>query len=176
MTAAILAALALFGTQQAAPAPPCAGPEYRQMDFWVGDWDLSFTLANGGTARAANRITRDEYGDCVIVEHFSQPGGGANGDFIGTSVSTYDTAARLWRQTWVDNAGGLYFLEGGPVEGQPHFFEMKTATPIGQNPAYMRMIWQEATADSLVWRWQRQTADGGWSDQWVLNYRRRPTD
>ncbi len=21
------------------PAAPCAGPEFRQFDFWLGDWD-----------------------------------------------------------------------------------------------------------------------------------------
>ena len=167
-----------FGTAQAqsAPAaPPCSGPEYRQLDFWVGEWDLEFTQPDSTIGKATNRITKDEYGTCAISEHFVQPGGGADGsDFIGGSYSTYDTQTKSWRQMWVDNAGGMFDLRGGPVTGQRHTFELTNIEPRGPKKATLRMIWEDVTADSLTWRWQAKNADGSWTDRWVLHYKRRP--
>jgi hypothetical protein len=156
------------------PPLPCASAEYRQLDFWVGDWDLEFDNADGSIGTAENRITRDEYGDCVITERFRQAGGGSGGsDYVGTSHSIYDRQTRSWRQMWVDNAGNMFDLRGGPVTGERHAFALTTIEPRGANRLQMRMVWEDVTADSLVWRWQAQQADGVWQDRWVLRYRRR---
>ena len=161
----------------AAPAqlagPPCANPEFRQLDFWVGEWDLEFTQADGSIGRAENRITKDEYGACVIAEHFRQPGGNADGrDYVGTSHSTYDVQTKSWRQTWVDNGGSWFDLRGGPVAGQKHVFEFVNLEPRGPAGLSMRMIWEEVTPNSLVWRWQAKQGEA-WQDRWVLRYRRK---
>ncbi len=160
--------------QSPASPPPCAAPEYRQLDFWVGEWDAEFTNPDGSIGRGRNRITRNEYGDCVIAEYFRQPGGNAGGgDFLGTSYSIYDRLTRNWRQMWVDNQGSMFDLRGGPVSGQAHSFELVNVEPRGNPPRSMRMIWGDVTPDSFVWRWQAQQPDGGWRDQWVVRYRRR---
>jgi hypothetical protein len=158
-----------------APAgPPCAAPEFRQLDFWVGEWDAEFTLPDGSIGHAENRITRDEYGDCVIAEHFRQPGGGANGgDYIGASWSIYDRPTRSWRQMWVDNGGAMFDLKGGPVTGQPHVFELATIDPRGPGRRIMRMIWENVTPAAFTWRWQAQQPDGSWKDAWVIRYKKR---
>ena len=174
----VLAALvcgAVTAQAQSAPAaPPCSGPEYRQLDFWVGEWDLEFTQQDGSVGKATNRITKDEYGACAISEHFALPGGGPGGtDFIGGSYSTYDAQTKSWRQMWVDNAGGVFDLRGGPVAGQRHTFELVNIEPRGPDKATLRMIWEDVTADSLTWRWQGRTPDGSWKDRWVLRYKRK---
>lgn len=164
-------------TPPAAPAgPPCSAPEYRQLDFWVGEWDLEFDQAPGQpVGRARNSITRGEYGPCVIIERFVQPSGApGGGDYLGASYSMYDAQTRQWRQMWVDNGGSPFVLTGGVVVDQDHVFELVTTEPRGApNPTVRRMIWQDVTADSLVWRWQSRQADGTWSDLWVLRYTRR---
>jgi hypothetical protein len=173
VSAALIAGVACAQTPAPAasggpPPPPCSTPEYRQLDFWVGDWELTFPAGNGQTGKASNRISKDEYGSCVITEHFTQPNG-----FKATSVSIYDRQRGVWRQTWVDNGGGVFVLEGGPVTGQPHVFEFHTVEPRGPQKLMMRMIWENLTANGLVWRWQSQQPDGSWKDQWVLNYKRK---
>ena len=173
---AALTALPSAAAAQTPVAPPCSAPEYRQLDFWVGEWDLEFDQAPGQpVGRATNTITREEFGACVIVERFVQPGGAAGGgDYIGTSYSMWDAQTRQWRQMWVDNGGSVFVLTGGPVTGEDHVFQFTTTEPRGgQTPTIRRMIWQDVTADSLVWRWQSRQADGSWSDLWVLNYTRR---
>jgi hypothetical protein len=69
-----LVALLLVAVASAAPAAaqapqsPCTAPEYRALDFWVGDW-----IAKDETGKpiGTNRITRDEYGNCVHHRAFS---------------------------------------------------------------------------------------------------------
>jgi hypothetical protein len=155
--------------QTSPPAPSCADPAYRQLDFWVGDWDATFDAGGGQTGHATNRIARDEYGDCVISEHFAQPDIG----YVGGSYSMYDNQTGQWRQTWVDNQGSLFVLTGGPVTGQPYSFELKTVDVRGPAKVFKRMIWQDVKPDSFTWRWQSQEPDGAWKDAWVLKYQRR---
>jgi hypothetical protein len=174
MRALLIAAVtSLAATAAAAQTPPpaaCSGPEHRQLDFWVGDWDLTFDAGEGRIGQATNRITADAFGDCVITEHFEMAATG----YIGGSSSIWDPQTEQWRQTWVDNQGTPFVLVGGPVEGQPHIFEFRTTEPRGRtDPTIRRMIWQDVTPDSLTWRWQTQQADGGWADAWVLHYQRR---
>jgi len=160
--------------QNAPAAPPCSSPEYRQLDFWVGDWNVEFTQQDGSIGQATNHITKDEYGTCAISEHFRQPGGGANGgDYIGGSYSIYDAVTKTWRQMWVDNGGAMFDLRGGPVTGERHRFQLTNIEPRGPKKAPLRMIWEDVTADSLTWRWQKGNPDSSWTDLWVLHYKRR---
>jgi len=169
----LLAALCLglpqeLVAQQAAttPPPPCKGPEYRTLDFWVGDWVAE---DQQGKVIGTNRITRDEYGSCVITEHFRA----ADDSLIGHSVSIYRPGLKQWRQVWVDNQNGYFDLVGGPVSGADHVFVFENKRPVETMP-YQRMIWQDVKPDGFIWRWQRKTrAEDAWTDSWVIHYRRK---
>lgn len=155
----------------AAPAAPCSGAEFRQLDFWVGDWDLSWTNADGSIGTGRNQISRDEYGDCVIYERFSSE------QAQGMSVSTYFAPAGLWRQTWVDNTGGYFALTGGAVNDNNVAFELRN-TRLSDEELQLRMIWENVTGDSLTWRWQSLAPEADpdsaeWVDRWVIHYQRR---
>lgn len=147
--------------------PPCSSSEYRQMDFWVGEWEGEFDLPGGGKGHATNRITNNEFGRCVIAEHFTAPTGS------GASFGTWDRVGRRWVQTWVDVFGAYITLAGGPVARGPTRFELRTTEPIGANHAHYRMIWEDVKADSFTWRWQARQDDGGYRDAWVIRYRRK---
>lgn len=154
-------------TPAAAPtAPPCAGPENRTLDFWVGDW---VAFDEKGERIGTNRITRDEYGSCVITEHFRAD----DASLIGHSVSMYRPGLKQWRQNWVDNQGGYFDLIGGPVTDSDHIFVFENKRVTETQP-YQRMIWQDVKANSFTWRWQlRKKADEPWADSWVIHYRRK---
>lgn len=148
----------------AAPPPPCKGPEYRTLDFWVGDWVAE---DQQGKPIGTNRITRDEYGDCVITEHFQ------GSPLIGHSVSIYRPGLKQWRQTWVDNQGGFFDLVGGPVTGSDHAFVFENKR-VSETQPHQRMIFQDIKPDSFVWRWQnRAKSTDSWADNWVIHYRRK---
>lgn len=102
--------------QSPSPSPspfvsPCLAPEYRQFDFWVGDWDV---LDPAGNVVGTNNITR-EYDGCVVQEHWEARGPQKQ---VGSSFNTYNPATRQWHQTWVDSTGGFLLLGGGFADGR----------------------------------------------------------
>jgi hypothetical protein len=142
----------------------CMGAEHRQLDFWLGIWDLTWMpTADGDNGKGTNEITLI-LEDCVVRESFK--GAGATGH----SVSLYHAPPKKWRQTWVDNTGGYFALVGGPdAEG----FRLDL-TRISDKTPYMRMIWRNIEADSMDWHWQRSPDEGkSWEDSWVIHYVRR---
>lgn len=100
------AELAVYGLGQInrAVGNPCHQDEYRQFDFWVGQWNV-FNPA--GTQTGTSVISRDLDG-CVITENFIGSGGGA-----GMSLNAYDAATGKWYQTFVDNLIGNFRISGG---------------------------------------------------------------
>ena len=155
-----IAVLASAANTQSAPQPAaCTGPEYSQMDFWVGDWQLKW---DGG--QGTNHITKD-YGGCVIEEHFdSQPAM----NLQGHSVSILSNGH--WRQNWVDNEGSYFDLVGGPqTDGN---FVLENVRANDKTP-YRRMMFENIKPDSLTWHWQGSDDQGKtWKDRWVIEYTR----
>ena len=147
----------------------CSAAEFRQLDFWIGVWDVRWDATTGQAAGSGtNTITR-QLGNCVVLEQFD--GGPTTKGLIGHSVSTYHVSPRLWRQTWVDNQGGYFALTGGPAEGGRFILEN---TRLSENAPYLRMVFEKISADSLTWRWQRSRDKGvNWDDAWVIYYTRR---
>jgi hypothetical protein len=111
---ASLTSLVLFGvtalSAQAAKPAPCTAPEYRQLDFWVGDWD-AFDYDNQKLVAARTHVSRILQG-CSLLEDYEQTDG-----LHGRSFSTYDTSRKVWHQTWVTNRGSLLVVEGR-MEGE----------------------------------------------------------
>ena len=75
---------------------PCkAAPEFRQFDFWIGEWDPR--NAQGITVGSSS--IQLILGECVILENWSTPVSS------GKSFNIYNTADKRWHQTWVDDKG-----------------------------------------------------------------------
>jgi len=144
---------------------PCSGPEARQLDFWLGEWDLTWEGGHG-----TNRIGR-RFGDCVIEENFV--GQMPNGPYRGFSVSTYDRRAKEWRQTWVDDQGGYLAFRGGPDDDGIMRLYGETLVGSDGHEQINRMSWVHVTTDSLDWLWER-SFDGGttWEMSWEIHYER----
>jgi tetratricopeptide (TPR) repeat protein len=89
-------------------ARPCAyAPEYRQMDFWVGVWDVT----SSGAPAGVNRIEKS-LGDCVIVENWTGTSG-----LTGKSFNIWDVTRKEWRQSWVDSSGTITEYHGTWKDG-----------------------------------------------------------
>ena len=158
-----------LAAQKAAPPDPFTTAQQKQLDFWVGEWDLTWPgTKEGQISHGTNSIKRVLDG-CVVQESFSA---GTSGHLRGTSVSIFDGASGKWKQTWVDNEGGYLDFTGGLADGQM-FFQREASRPDGTK-TLQRMIWKNVTANELDWSWE-SSVDGGktWQVQWPIHYKRK---
>lgn len=151
------------------PAKPCSGPEQKQLEFWVGEWDLTWPGNNPGeVAHGTNSIKRILDG-CIVEETFS---GGDAMPLRGRSVSVYDIRARKWKQTWVDNEGGYLDLTGESKDGQM-ILACESLRADGTK-GLQRMVFKNITHDEFDWSWEA-SKDGGktWTVAWPIHYKRK---
>jgi len=169
LLAAVVLSSCCASAQGNTPQKPCGTPEYRQLDFWVGEWDLSWPGQHGQPEQHGhNRIER-ELADCVIHEHFSDQ---ASPAFEGSSVSTFTPALGKWQQTWVDNQGSYLDFVGEFKDGQ--MVLSREAVSKDGKEFQQRMVFKNIKTDSLDWSWERSD-DGGatWKVMWPIHYQRR---
>ena len=110
MTRIAFAALLLV-MECAMAAAPCSSPAQRELDFWLGEWDVR----DGNETVATSRIERAEQG-CVVRETYVQMDG-----YSGTSLTFHDPVLKRWRQTWVDSTGSVGEFIGAFSEGAMRF-------------------------------------------------------
>jgi hypothetical protein len=162
-SAFVLLATAASPLFAAEPSGACSAPVYRQFDFFAGDWDAYDVQAPGKpVARNTVRIVLD---GCVIFEDYRQGDG-----LRGKSYSLYDTARKVWHQSWVTNRGELLLLDGG-MQGDRMVFTGSQPTHDGK-PSLLRGVWYRQ-GDGV-----RETAtrslDGGKTWQPVFDILFRP--
>jgi hypothetical protein len=132
------------------PSAPCAGPEFRQFDFWLGDWD-TYEVADTSKVVARNRVT-SILGGCVLREAYQQ-----NDGLVGESYSLWDEARGVWHQSWVTNRGTLLLLDGRLDHGRMVLTGSEKATD--GTASLLRGIWWVEGRDVRE-RAERST-DGG---------------
>ena len=149
------------------PRPPpqnCTAAEHRQLDFWVGNWDVYRT---GTQEMAGTSLVERIYNDCAIRETwrpFDMNEGG--------SISSYDASAGAWRQTWVDSTADRIDYVGRLENGRMVFIARRAA-PGGAPERQTRVTsWPEA---GTIRQAAETSADGGrtWSPSYDYTYRPR---
>ena len=139
----------------------------NSFDFWVGDWELSWTAPDGSTRHGLNKISKI-LDDKVIREDFMDLKSG----FKGISLSIYNKKTKIWHQTWVDNNGGHFDFIGGIINGNPTF---KTKSiKLDDKKNIKRMVFKNVSKNSLDWIWEG-TNNGGktWQLIWKIKYNRK---
>jgi hypothetical protein len=132
------------------PQTPCKSrPEYRQFDFWVGEWDVR----NPQGQQAGTNSVQLILGDCVVFENWTGARGGH-----GKSFNVYNAARGKWQQTWVDNSGSVLELAGEFKDGQMRF----TGESVGRGGAKTleRLTFTKLDDDRVRQFWEQST-DGG---------------
>ena len=161
----------------------CGGPAFAQVtmnatpqppdlfDFWIGDWDLSWTNADGSTGRGRNRIGKILDG-AVVEESFEELVAAGESALKGRSLTVRDKKTGIWRQSWADNQGGFFTL-ATQVEGDRRILTTEVVTT-GDKASVQRMVFHSVSADALTWDWEG-SADGGatWKRLWRIDYQRR---
>jgi hypothetical protein len=160
--------LSASGDMTAQEKPGCDAPVYRQLDFWVGTWDVR--LDGRDTVIGTNIIEKTLNG-CAILEHWTD--GNRN---RSKSLFYYHRADRVWKQVWVTDVGRVKEKRMLPessstvvmfqgelrLDAVPRVFDRTTLTDMGDGRVRQRIA---------------QSADGGttWDSGFDAIYTRRPT-
>jgi hypothetical protein len=130
---------------------PCVtGAEYRQFDFWVGEWDVEVS----GRKIAHSRIEKIADG-CIIQENWMPLNG-----VEGKSWNFYNSATGKWEQLWM-SAGSVLKLEGQiksgalvytgvtPQPSGPSVQERLTFTPLENGKVHQ--FWEQSRDAGKTW-------------------------
>jgi hypothetical protein len=147
--------LSSIGGHFARAAAPCSDSEYRQFDFWVGEWQVH---RKDGSVAGINRIDR-EFGGCALHEHYLTGRG-----YSGESFNIYDSSRKVWHQTWVDSSGLLLLLDGHLV-GSNMVLEGKSRQPDGSEMK-QRITWSPNPDGTVRQLWESTDQKG----QWVVSF------
>lgn len=166
----LLFSLSLTGAAFAQNAAPCSSDEYRQFDFWVGEWEVTFVNAEGERQLAGNNTIQPLYNGCTLHEKWR----GA-GQSQGESFNSYDASRGVWHQTWVDNSGTLLTLDGGLKDGAMVLSGEGPAvgsTDPEVTRAKHRITWQPNEDGTVTQTWETVGADG-WQTIFQGRYERK---
>lgn len=142
-------------------AEPCTSAEYRQFDFWLGEWEVSNP---DGAVVGTNSITVVS-GGCGLHEQWEGAGGG-----VGESLNAYDRRTGSWHQTWVGGRGLVLRLEGSLRDGE---MVLDGELINGDDVVLQRITWTPASDGSVRQRWDTSD-DGGttWTPAFEGTYRK----
>lgn len=148
---------------------PCSKPEFRQFDFWLGNWEAyGVKGAKAGDSRIS--IILDS---CVILEEWTgTPNQGFT--YTGKSFNSYNAASKQWQQTWADNTGNTTeFLRGEGSNGKVVYYADKVTGTKGES--FMRRLTFTKLSNDKVRQFGERSDDGGktWSTEYDLEYRRK---
>lgn len=148
-------------------ADPCGNdPNYRQMDFWIGTWDVQPTGIQRAPTGATN-VIEPLLGKCALLENWTPPNGPA-----GKGVHVYNARIQKWEQFWLTGAGNVVKFIGEFNEGAMNY-DTEATTPAGQTSLRRTKIW--AVDTDTVRQKSDQTTDGGktWTPLFDLTYVRK---
>jgi len=149
-----------------AQAPCKFGPEFRQFDFWIGEWNV--VIAKGEMPAGDSRIELS-LGDCVIVENWTSK----NSLYAGKSYNVYNVTEKRWEQFWVDNSAGMIHFYGGLKDGVMDYWTDEIPQPSG--PALKRHLQFIQLGPDKVRQYSQGSTDGGksWKPEYDFTYIRK---
>ena len=151
-----------------ATTSPCEqDPEFREFDFWVGEWEVHGT---DGTFLGENTVSSDE-GGCVLTEQWR----GAKGS-TGMSINYLDRMTDEWVQSW-HAAGGYQILirggmtdEGMLLSGTIHLIATGQTSPF-------RGLWTPLPDGRVRQYFEQSNDDGATWEPWFEGfYSRKAAD
>jgi hypothetical protein len=143
---------------------PCkqsdASSNYREFDFWLGDWAV---VDKAGDALGTSHVERILDG-CVLLETWHGQGGGD-----GRSLSSWNPGLHHWEQYWVDGQGVPIFFTGGLEQGELRL-RADSATRAG-SPLKRRVTFSKLPNGRLR-QLSESSADGGrtWTAEYDFYY------
>ena len=161
----------LFITQSLfAQRLPCSRPEFRQFDFWIGEWE-AFGVNGKKSGDSKISLILDS---CIILEEWNSTGVQQGLRFAGKSFNTWNAALQQWQQTWVDNTGNTTAFTKGKYENNKIVLNTNPFPFSRDTMAVRRLTFFNLGADK-VRQLGEITKDKGktWITEYDLEYRRK---
>ncbi len=149
---------------------PCSGPEYRQFDFWLGEWEA---FGKNGKKQGDSKISLI-LDSCVVLEEWTSVAVNQNIRFAGKSFNTYNAATKQWQQTWVDNVAGSNEYLQGKFEDNKIVFQT-SAFPFNKDTMAIRRLSFFNLGKDKVRQLGEISKNQGldWVTEYDLEYRRK---
>ena len=142
---------------------PCkASPEFRQFDFWIGEWDVR--PVNGPVV--ASSSVQLILGQCVIFENWYPQSGSS-----GKSFNVFDAKDKKWHQTWFDDKGTFAHYVGGIVNDE---MVVTADKAVGGKNVLARMTYSKLATGDVRQHGENSTDDGKtWTTTFDFIYSRK---
>jgi len=149
---------------------PCSKPEYRQFDFWIGDWE-AFNLKGQKAGDSKISLLLDS---CIILEEWTSASLQQGLRFAGKSYNTYNASRKRWQQYWVDNTGGVVEYSNGHYENNKMIVQTDNIKINDSTWRIWKMTFYNLGPDK-VRQHGENSSDGGktWVTSFDLEYRRK---
>jgi hypothetical protein len=143
-------------------AEPCkdrANAQYRQLDFWVGEWDVF-----SGQQKVGDSSVQLILKDCVVFENWHGLQGGD-----GKSLNKYNNVTQQWEQFWVSDSGTTNYFKGSLVDGAMRY-SLEMPGPSGGT--LLRHLTFSQLPEGKVRQLSERSMDGGktWATEYDLVY------
>ena len=162
--AALWFALALPAFAANDSAGCAASPETRQLDYWLGDWVVSYPEASA-TSRSNVSQALDK---CLVVERWDDGKG-----HIGENMFGYSPDDKSWKGMFADNHGHVHvFVDGKVASGAAEFYGPSRG-PNGET-VLNRIRITRIASDRVEQIWEKSKDNGAtWADVFRGTYTRK---
>ena len=149
---------------------PCTSPQFRQFDFWIGEWEA---FGKNGKKAGDSKISL-VLDSCIILEEWTSANMQQGLRYAGKSFNTWNSALKEWQQTWVDNTGNTTAYTHGKFEDKKIIFQTDPFPFLKDTIAIRRLTFFDLGNDK-VRQLGEITKDNGstWATEYDLEYRRK---
>ncbi|MBI3787179.1 MAG: hypothetical protein HY276_02885 [Ignavibacteriales bacterium] len=138
---------------QQRPQSPClTSSEFRQLDFWIGEWEVHNPKGQLVGTSSVQLIL----GKCVIFENWTGAKGGT-----GKSFNVYNAVMNKWQQFWVDASGTVVVFSGEFKDGAMRYESVQATKNGGKILGKMtyfplpegkvRQLWEQSNDEGKTW-------------------------
>jgi hypothetical protein len=160
----------LFFTIMSNAQKPCAAPEYRQFDFWIGEWE-AFSPKGQKAGDSKISLLLDS---CVILEEWTSASIQKGIRFAGKSFNSYNSSKKRWQQYWLDNTGSVTEYLNGEFSPGKMILATDNIKVNDTTWVIQRMTFYQLGPDKVRQHGENSN-DGGktWKTTFDLEYRRK---
>lgn len=166
----LLSLIQLSSYSQTSSRLPCSHPEYRQFDFWIGEWEA---FGKNGQKAGDSKISLI-LDSCIILEEWTSASVNQGIRYAGKSFNTWNTATKQWQQTWVDNVSGANEYLQGKFEDNKIIYTSSPFPVSKDTMAIRKMTFTNLSPEKLRQHGEISKNNGiSWTTEYELEYRRK---